>query len=98
MPPRIEASASRLWGRTRRSRAISPLYSYGASRGPRSLVSLVLADDPELERGGHAGRQPHRGLVLAERLDRRVELDPAVIDLDPRPLELVRDVPARDRA
>ena len=70
-----------------RSRPISKL-----DRPVYLRASLVFPDDPELERGVDAGGEPDLRLVLAERLDRLVELDPTMVDLDIRPLELLGDV------
>src|SRR5262245_10769472 len=59
---------------------------------------LVLADDPELQLRDYTSGETDRHFVLAERLDRLVELDPAVVEVDVRLLQLLRDVAAGDRA
>src|SRR5262249_62434733 len=59
---------------------------------------LVFTDDPELERRGHTRRQLHGHVVLAERLDRLIQLDPAVIDLDAGALQLICDAASAARA
>src|SRR6185436_12287520 len=63
-----------------------------------SLRLLVFTDDPELELRDHTSGEPDGHFVLAERLDRLIELDPTMVDIDVRLLELIRDVAARDRA
>src|SRR5204862_6411670 len=78
--------------KTGRSRSCSP----SATPGGVAYL-LVLADDPELQAGGDAGGEAHGHLVLAERLDRAFELDPTVVDLDVRLLELIGDVTRGDR-
>src|SRR5262249_19178630 len=65
---------------------------------PRVYGLLVLADHPELQGRDDAGGELDRDLVLAERLDRLLELDRAVIDLDAGALELLGDVAVGDRA
>src|SRR3569623_33876 len=113
MPPRIDASASTLCGRTLRSRAIrggtlperrdtpdtrTPSSTSLCTDGVCDYELLVFADDPELQGRDATGRQADRHFVLAERLDGLIELHPAVIDLDVRALELLLDVTRRDRA
>src|SRR3569623_1876406 len=113
MPPRIDASASTLCGRTLRSRAIrggtlperrdtpdtrTPSSTSLCTDGVCDYELLVFADDPELQCRDDTGRQADRHFVLAERLDGLIELHPAVIDLDVRALELLLDVTRGDRA
>src|ERR1043165_3088409 len=94
MPPRMLASASTLCGSTRRSRPIAGSV-YAENRRQKLLV---FPDDPKLEVGDHAGSEPHGDLVLTEGLDRLIELDRAVVDIDSRALELLGDVLVGDRA
>src|SRR5690606_1034935 len=82
--------------RAENAKSLAGTYQRGSRRDACRL--LVLADDPELERRDDAGREAHRHLVLAERLHRLLELDPAMVDLDVRLLQLLRDVAAGDRA
>ena len=58
----------------------------------------LLLDDPDPDLGLHVGVQADRHAIDAERLDRLVQVDLALLDVEALRLELLRDVGRRDGA
>src|SRR5688500_3712501 len=75
------------------ARLRSPVTAHRASAAPR-----LLLDDPDLDLGAHVGVQAHRHAVDAERLERLVQVDLALLDVEALRLELLRDVGRRHGA
>src|SRR5689334_11757601 len=63
----------------------------------RSQTSSLL-DDPDADLGLHVGVQLHRHAVDTERLDRLVQVDEPLLDVEALGIELLGDVGRRDGA